>query len=78
MLVLRFRWLFPGGLWKSVKAAGRKGDDCCVTEDINQTGRTRQLSLFTNGHSLTNVAVVLLELSLDCPVGTTQKTLFHL
>lgn len=69
VLVLWFRWLCPGGLWESVKAAGRKGDDCCVTEDVNQAGRTRQLSLLTHRHSLSNVAVVPHELSFDRPVG---------
>ncbi len=74
VLVLRFRRLCPGGLWESVKAAGRKGDDCCVTEDVNQSGWTKQLSLLTHRHSLSNVAVVPLELSLDCPVGATDRT----
>lgn len=60
-------------MWESAEATGRKGDECCVTEDINQMGRTRQLSLFTYRHSLANVAVVPLELSLDRPVCTTQK-----
>lgn len=73
VLVLWFRWLCPGGLWESVKAAGRKGDDCCVTEDVNQPGWTRQLSLLTYSHSLSDVAVVPLELSLDCPAGTTKR-----
>lgn len=73
VLVLWFRWLCPGGLWESVKAAARKGDDCCVTEDVEQMGRTRQLSLVTHRHSLTYVAVVPLELSLDGPVDATNK-----
>lgn len=73
MVVLRFRRLCPGGLWESVKAAGRKGDDCCVTEDVNQSGWTRQLCLHTHRHSLSNVAVVPLELPLNCPVGATDR-----
>lgn len=73
VLVLWFRWLCPGGLWESVKAVGRKGDDCCVTEDINQSGWTGQLSLLTHRHSLSNVAVVPFELSLDRPVETTEN-----
>lgn len=73
MLVLWFKWLCPGGLWESVKAAARKGDDCCVTEDVNQTGWTGQLSLHTHIHSLTNVAVVSHELSLNCPVDAADK-----
>lgn len=73
VFILWFRWLFPGGLWEFLKAAGRKRDDGCVTEHVNQSGRTGQLSLLTHGHSLSDVAVVPLELSLDCPVGTTDR-----
>lgn len=72
-MILRLRRLRPGGLWETVKAAGRKGDDRRVAEDVDQSGRTRQLPLLTHRRGLSDVAVVPLELPLDCPVGTADR-----
>lgn len=68
VLVLWFRWLCPSGFWEFDKAAGRKGDDCGITEDVKQAGWTGQLSLLTHCHHLADVAVVPLEFSLNHPV----------
>lgn len=72
VLVLWFRLLCPGALWKTTESVRRKGDDCCVTKDIDPSGRTAQLSLLTHRHGLSDVAVVPSELPLNRPVETTD------
>lgn len=77
VLVLWLRWICPCALWECTQAVCRKGDDSCITEDINHMRWTGQPSLLTHRHNLRNVAVVLFELPLNCPVEMKDRN-FHL
>lgn len=65
MVVLRLRWICPGGLWEAVKAVSSKGDDSRVAEDVHHPGWTGKPSLLANSRGQSDVAVVSFELSLQ-------------
>lgn len=71
VLVLRFRWFYPGAMWETAKAIRWKGGHGGVTEDVNPSGRAAQPDLVTHRHGLGDVAVVPTELPLSRPVEAT-------